>query len=73
MSNDAAITIVSRNYMAFARTLAATYLQHHPATISSSCSSIVTDGLVPSGFRAGQKSIEVADLRIPDISRFIYR
>ncbi|MBL8349996.1 MAG: glycosyltransferase family 4 protein [Burkholderiaceae bacterium] len=73
MSSHAAITIVSKNYFAFARTLAESYLRHHPDHEFLIVLVDRADGLVPARLDCGAEIIELAAFRLPDIGRMIYR
>jgi hypothetical protein len=69
----AAITIVSKNYFAQAVTLAQTYKLHHP---DHDFIVVLVDRAsddIPERLDCGAEVVEVADLGIPDLSRFIYR
>lgn len=69
----AAITIVSKNYLAFAQTLAASYKKHHPLNDFIIILVDRADHFVPPVLPCGAEVIEIADLSIPDVSRMIYR
>jgi glycosyltransferase involved in cell wall biosynthesis len=69
----AAITIVSKNYFAFASTLAQSYLRHHPDNDFYIVLVDRADGHIPETLPCGAQVVEMADLAIPDVSRFIYR
>ncbi len=73
MAQHAALTIVSKNYFAFARTLAESYLSQHPGNDFLIVLVDKADGHVPERLECGAQVIEMADLQIPDLSRFIYR
>ena len=73
MVEHAAITIVSKNYLAFAETLAKSYKKHHPENDFIIVLVDRADGRVSERLDCGAEVVEIADLRIPDISRFIYR
>jgi len=73
MNKHAAITIVSKNYMAFAETLANSYKKHHPNNDFFIVLVDRADGFVKERLACGAEVIEIADLDIPEISRFIYR
>ena len=72
-SKHAAITIVSKNYLAFAQTLAASYKKHHPLNDFIIVLVDRADQFVPPILPCGAEVIEMADLSIPDVSRMIYR
>jgi glycosyltransferase involved in cell wall biosynthesis len=73
MNKHAAITIVSKNYMAFAETLANSYKKHHPNNDFFIVLVDRADGFVKERLACGAEVIEMADLDIPEISQFIYR
>src|ERR1700682_2217040 len=74
MAKHAAVTIVSKNYLAYAQTLADSYKKHHPdhdfLVILVDRADGYSRGALP-GSRA--EVIELANIAIPDLSRFIYR
>jgi len=72
-TKHAAITIVSKNYFAFATTLAESYKKHHPDHDFLIVLVDKADGHVPASLSCGAEVIEMANLVIPDIGRFIYR
>lgn len=67
-ATQAAVTIVSKNYFAFARTLARSYLQHHPDHDVIIVLVDRADGLVPLRLDNGARVIEAAALRVPDLA-----
>ncbi len=73
MHKHAAITIVSKNYLSLAQTLAESYKQHHPEHHFIIVLVDRADGLYPSRLACGAEVIEVEAIGIPDVSRFIYR
>jgi glycosyltransferase involved in cell wall biosynthesis len=73
MPKHAAITIVSKNYLAYARTLAESYLEHHPDHDFLVILVDRADGYVGARLDCGAEIIEIANLALPDVSRFIYR
>ena len=73
MGQHAAVTIVSKNYLAYARTLAQSYTRHHPdhdfvIVLVDRADDYSTGPLPPR-----TEIVEIANIAIPDISRFIYR
>jgi glycosyltransferase involved in cell wall biosynthesis len=73
MSEHAAITIVSKNYLSYAKALAESYKKHHPENDFLIVLVDRADGYVDSTLPCGAEIIEIANVAIPDISRFIYR
>lgn len=73
MKKNAAITIVSKNYMSYAITLAASYKSHYPENDFTIVLVDKADGYVPNELPGGVRVIEIAEIVVPDISRFIYR
>lgn len=73
MSKHAAVTIVSKNYFAYAKTLAESYKRHHPENDFIIVLVDKADGYVPASLPCGAEIVELGDVAIPDISRFIYR
>ncbi len=73
MSKHAAVTIVSKNYFAYAKTLAESYKSHHPENDFIIVLVDKADGYVPASLPCGAEIVELGDVAIPDISRFIYR
>lgn len=73
MSQHAAVTIVSKNYFAFARTLAESYRKHHPDHDFLIVLVDRADGMVPPRLECGAQVVEIAAFEIPDLSRMIYR
>ncbi len=73
MSKRAAVTIISKNYMAYATTLANSYKDIHPLDDFLIVLVDRADNLVPSTLPCGAEIIEIANIPLPDISRFIYR
>ncbi|HEX4780402.1 MAG TPA: glycosyltransferase family 4 protein [Usitatibacter sp.] len=69
----AAVTIASKNYLAYATTLAESYLQAHPDHDFILVLVDKADGLVPARLACGAEVIEIANFAIPDLARFIYR
>lgn len=72
-ARHAAVTIVSKNYFAQATTLARSFKRAHPG---HDFLIILVDSATPDiawQLDCGAEVIEMADLEIPDISRFIYR
>lgn len=69
----AAVTIVSKNYFAYATTLAKSYLRQHPSHEFLIVLVDRADGYVQSPLPCGAEVIEIANFSIPDIGRFIYR
>lgn len=74
MAKHAAVTIVSKNYVAYARTLADSYKAHHPDHDFLVVLVDRADGYLGGNLPgSGAEVIELANIAIPDISRFIYR
>ncbi len=73
MSKHAAVTIVSKNYFAYAKTLAESYKKHHPENDFIIVLVDRADGYVISTLPCGAEVVELGEVAIPDISRFIYR
>ena len=73
MAKHAAVTIVSKNYLACARALAITYKKHHPENDFLVILVDRADGYTGNALPGGAELIEIANIAIPDISRFIYR
>lgn len=73
MSKHAAVTIVSKNYFAYAKTLAESYKKHHPENDFIIVLVDRADGYVPASLPCGAEIVELGDVAIPDVSRFIYR
>lgn len=73
MSKHAAVTIVSKNYFAYAKTLAESYKEHHPENDFIIVLVDRADGYVTSTLPCGAEVVELGEVAIPDISRFIYR
>lgn len=73
MAKHAAVTIVSKNYLAYARTLADSYTRHHPDDDFVIILVDRADGYVLGELPERAEIIEIANIAIPDISRFIYR
>lgn len=73
MEKHAAITIVSKNYLAFAITLAESYKTHHPDNDFIIVLADRADGKIGETIPCGAEVVEITDLKVPDISRFIYR
>lgn len=68
-----ALTIVSKNYFSFAATLAASYLKQHPQHAFYIVLVDRRDDLIPRRLECGAEIIEVEEIPIPDLSRFLYR
>lgn len=73
MNRHAAITIVSKNYLAFARTLADSYKRHHPDHDFLVILVDKADGLVPLRLDNGAEVVEIAAFQVPDLPQMIYR
>lgn len=73
MKKNAAITICSKNYFSFAKTLSDSYLKHHPDNDFIIILVDKRDGLIPERLDNGAEVLELTAIRIPDLSRFIYR
>ncbi len=74
MAKHAAVTIVSKNYLAYARTLADSYKKHHPEHDFLVILVDRADGYISGTLPGGSAEvIELAYIAIPDLSRFIYR
>ena len=73
MPKHAAVTIVSKNYFAFAKTLAESYKRHHPQHDFLIILVDKADGYIGAQLPCGAEVIEMASLTIPDVARFIYR
>ncbi|HEX4332086.1 MAG TPA: glycosyltransferase [Usitatibacter sp.] len=72
-ARHAAVTIASKNYLAYATTLAESYLRFHPDHDFIVALVDKADGLVPARLACGAEVIEIANFAIPDLGRFIYR
>jgi len=73
MSRHAAITIISKNYFAFARTLAESYKRHHPEHDFIVVLVDKADGYLPAVLECGAQVVEIAAFQVPDLARMIYR
>lgn len=73
MRRHAAVTIISKNYFAYAKTLAESYRRHHPEHDFLIVLVDKADGHVPQELPCGAEVIELGDLALPDVGRFIYR
>ncbi len=73
MRKHAAFTFVSKNYFAYAQALAQTYLQHHPDNDFLIVLVDRADGYVPARLPCGAEVIEMGEIALPDVGRFIYR
>lgn len=74
MSNKcAALTIVSRNYLSFARTVAESYLRHHPGHQFFIVLVDRSEGLVPKRLECGAQVLELEEICVPDLDRLVYR
>jgi glycosyltransferase involved in cell wall biosynthesis len=73
MSEHAAITIVSKNYLSYAEALGESFKKHHPDHDFLIVLVDRADGYVSDTSRCGAEIIEMANIAIPDVSRFIYR
>jgi glycosyltransferase involved in cell wall biosynthesis len=74
MVKHAAVTIVSKNYLAYAQTLADSYKKHHPENDFLVILVDRADGYVSATLPHGNgEVVELANIAIPDLSRFIYR
>jgi hypothetical protein len=74
MPKHAAVTIVSKNYLAYAQTLASSYKKHHPSHDFLVILVDRADGYTSDLLHDGSAEvIELANIAIPDVSRFIYR
>lgn len=73
MTKHAAFTIISKNYFSFAKTLAESYKKHHPRNDFLIVLVDRADGYIPPKLACGAEVVELTDLQIPDLSRFIYR
>lgn len=69
----AAITIISKNYFALAKTLAESYKEHHPENDFLIVLVDKADGYLTETLTCGAEIVEFANLGIPDIARLIYR
>jgi len=71
-AQHAAITIVSKNYLAQAKVLAASYRRHHP---DHDFVVILVDRLDGYAYDLGEgvELIEIDKLRLPDFGTFVYR
>ncbi|MDP2903509.1 MAG: glycosyltransferase [Methylovulum sp.] len=72
-AKHAAVTIISKNYFAFAKTLAESYKAHHPEHDFLIILVDKADGHLTPMLPCGAEVIEFSNLQIPDIERFIYR
>jgi glycosyltransferase involved in cell wall biosynthesis len=72
-SKHAALTIVSKNYFAFALTLAESFLAHHKEHDFIIVLVDRNDDYIPKNLPRGVEVIELANIAIPDLSRFVYR
>lgn len=72
MAKNAAITIISKNYFSYAKTLAESYKKHHPDNDFLIVLVDRSDGYVPPSLACGARVIEIADIPIPGAS-FLYR
>lgn len=73
ISRNAALTIVSKNYFAFALTLAKSYKIYHPENDFIIVLVDRADGYLQDDLPQGVEVIGLADIAIPDVGRFIYR
>lgn len=69
----AAVTIVSRNYLAYASVLAESYLKFHPGHDFVVALVDKAQGEAPARLDSGAEVIEIANFAIPDLGRFLYR
>jgi len=72
-ASRAAITIVSKNYFAYARTLATSYKLHHPGDDFIVVLVDKADGFVPARLDCGAEIVEIAAFQVPDLAQMIYR
>jgi glycosyltransferase involved in cell wall biosynthesis len=73
MSEHAAVTIVSKNYLSYAEALGESFKKNHPEHDFLIILVDRADGYVGSTLPCGAEVIEIANIAIPDLSRFIYR
>jgi hypothetical protein len=69
----AALTIASKNYFALALTVAKSYLTHHPEHHVVIVLVDRNDGYLPTSLPANVEVMELTEIPIPDLSRFVYR
>lgn len=72
-SRHAAVTIVCKNYLSYATTLAQSWRTHHPDHDFLIVLADSADGYVGARLPCGAEVVEIARFGIPDLSRFIYR
>lgn len=73
LAKHSAVTIVSKNYLSLAETVAASYLRHHPEHDFIVVLVDRADDYVGATLDCGAQVVEIGNFAIPDISRFIYR
>lgn len=72
-SKNAAITIISKNYFSFAKTLAESYKKYHPQNDFIIVLVDQAEGYVPQTLDCGAEIVEISKIGLPDLANFIYR